>query len=218
MDPHLSPSRASVGRGVAVALLALALAVLVGGCDLGGSSGAPSGSASPGGGSGFGSGGPIGGPTSSTASAPLVAFAPDGPTVEARVDRVVDGDTIIVIVSGQRQRLRYIGIDTPESVKPDTPVERMGREATAANEVLVEGRTVVLETDVSETDRFGRLLRDVWVERDGVLVLVNLELVRMGFAYVTTFPPDVKYADRLLVALNEARAAGVGLWGPRQAP
>ncbi len=142
------------------------------------------------------------------------AFAPDGPTVEARVDRVVDGDTIIVILAGQRQRLRYIGIDSPESVKPDTPVERMGREATAANQALVEGRTVVLETDVSDTDRFGRLLRDVWVERDGVLVLVNLEMVRMGFAHVTTFPPDVKYADRLLAALDEARASGVGLWGP----
>ncbi len=201
-----------------VALLALALAVLVGGCDLGGFTGAPSGSASPGGGSAAGSGGPIVAPSSSAASAPAAAFAPDGPTVEARVDRVVDGDTIIVIVSSQRQRLRYIGIDTPESVKPDTPVERMGRQATAANEALVEGQTVLLETDVSDTDRFGRLLRDVWVERDGVLVLVNLELVRMGFAYVTTFPPDVKYADRLLAALDEARAAGVGLWGPDQAP
>ena len=74
-----------------------------------------------------------------------------------------------------------------------------------------------METDVSDTDRFGRLLRDVWVERNGELVLVNL-VVRMGFAHVTTFPPDVKYADRLLAALDEARTAGVGLWGPDPAP
>ncbi len=208
MDQIVGLSRASAGRGIAVALLTLA--VVVAGCDLGGfpgmSSGTPAAtSMSP------GSGVPV-------ASGTPAAFAPDGPTVEARVDRVVDGDTIIVILSGQRQRLRYIGIDAPESVKPDTPVERMGREATAANEALVEGRTVVLETDVSDTDRFGRLLRDVWVERNGELVLVNLELVRMGFAHVTTFPPDVKYADRLLVALDEARTAGVGLWGPDSAP
>ncbi len=187
-----------MGRSVAVALLALT--VMVAGCDFDGIRGTLGGSPVP------------------VASGAPAAFAPDGPTVEARVDRVVDGDTIIVILAGQRQRLRYIGIDTPESVKPDTPVERMGREATAANEALVEGRTVVLETDVSDTDRFGRLLRDVWVERDGVLVLVNLELVRMGFAHVTTFPPDVKYADRLLAALDQARASGVGLWGPDPTP
>ena len=120
----------------------------------------------------------------------------------------------LLAIRGKQYHLRYIGMDTPESVKPDTPVERMALEATAANKALVAGRNVVLEKDVSETDRFGRLLRNVWVERDGRLVLVGLELVRAGYANVTTFPPDVKYVDQLLAALDEARSHGSGLWAP----
>jgi micrococcal nuclease len=153
-----------------------------------------------------------------TPTAPSSALAPDGPTVKARVVRVIDGDTIVVDIKGKQYHLRYIGMDTPESVKPDTPVQPMALAASAANKTLVEGKTVLLEKDVSETDRFGRLLRDVWVERDGRLVLVGLELVRTGYANVTTFPPDVKYVDQLLAALGEARAAGRGLWAPGTAP
>ena len=140
------------------------------------------------------------------------ALAPTGPTTRAKVTRVVDGDTIIVVFGGSTSRVRYIGMDTPESVKPDTPVEPMAKEAAAANRALVDGRQVVLERDVSDTDRFGRLLRDVWVERDGALVLVGLELVRGGYAQVATFPPDVKYVDELLAAQRHAREAGLGLW------
>jgi micrococcal nuclease len=140
------------------------------------------------------------------------AFAPTGPTTEATITRVVDGDTVIADIGGQSFRVRYIGMDTPESVKPNTPVEPMAKEAAAANERLVDGQRVILERDVSETDRYDRLLRDVWVERDGVLVLVGLELVRAGFAQVTTFPPDVKYVDELLAAQAQARDAGLGLW------
>ena len=103
-------------------------------------------------------------------------------------------------------------MDTPESVKPDTPVEPMAKEASAANSKLVAGRSVVLERDVSETDRFGRLLRNVWVEHDGTLVMAGLELVREGLAQVTTFPPDVKYVDDLLAAQAAARDDGLGLW------
>ena len=140
------------------------------------------------------------------------ALAPTGPTTRAKVTRVVDGDTIIVVFGGSTSRVRYIGMDTPESVKPDTPVEPMAKEAAAANRALVDGHQVVLERDVSDTDRFGRLLRDVWVERDGALVLVGLELVRGGYAQVATFPPDVKYVDELLAAQRRAREAGLGLW------
>ena len=165
---------------------------------------------------------PQDGPARSTATPPAVArprptlpaLVPGGPTVKAKVVRVVDGDTIVVDIKGKQYHLRYVGMDTPESVKPGTPVERMARESSAANEALVGGRTVLLEKDVSETDRFGRLLRNVWVEHDGRLVLVGLELVRSGYADVTTFPPDVKYVDQLLAALDEARGAGVGLWAP----
>jgi micrococcal nuclease len=109
-------------------------------------------------------------------------------------------------------------MDTPESVKPGTPVQPLALAASAANKTLVGGKTVLLEKDVSETDRFGRLLRNVWVERDGRLVLVGLELVRTGYANVTTFPPDVKYVDQLLAALDEARVAGRGLWAPGATP
>lgn len=139
-------------------------------------------------------------------------LAPDGPTVEATVIRVIDGDTIVVEFGGTEYHLRYIGMDTPESVKPGSPVESMALAASAANQVLVDGKTVLLEKEVSEVDQFDRLLRDVWVQHDGELVLVGLELVRTGFAQVTTYPPDVKYVDLLLAAQTTALTAAIGLW------
>lgn len=143
---------------------------------------------------------------------PTAGLGPTGPTQQAFVVRVVDGDTIRVRIGGEEYRLRYIGIDTPEVVHPSRPVERTGREASGANARLVDGRTVVLEKDVSDTDRFGRLLRHVWIEEDGTWLLVSLELVRLGMAQVSTYPPGVKYTDLFLVAQREAREAGVGLW------
>ena len=127
--------------------------------------------------------------------------------------RVVDGDTIVVDRGRGDERLRYIGMDTPETVKPGSLVEWMGREASAANRALVAGRTVVLEKDVSEVDRYGRLLRHVWLRGDGGWVLVDLELVRDGYARVSTYPPDVKYADLYLAAQVDAREHDRGLWG-----
>lgn len=145
-------------------------------------------------------------------AAASVDFAPTGETEEARVARVVDGDTIVIDRGLGDERLRYIGIDTPETVKPGTAVEWMGLEASAANQALVEGRSVVLEKDVSETDRFGRLLRHVWL-RDATWLLVDLELVRDGYAWVSTYPPDVKYADLYLAGQVDAREHQRGLWG-----
>jgi micrococcal nuclease len=128
--------------------------------------------------------------------------------------RIVDGDTIVIDRGRGDERLRYIGMDTPESVKPDTPVEFLAKEASAANEALVSGRDVVLERDVSDADRYGRLLRYVWLREGDGWVFVNLDLVRRGFAQVATYPPDVRWADTLLAAQREARGARVGLWGP----
>jgi micrococcal nuclease len=146
------------------------------------------------------------------------ASGQDGPAPQgrqsARVVRVVDGDTIDVDLAGATVRVRYIGMDTPETVDPRRPVGCFGAEAAARNRALVEGREVELEKDVSETDSFGRLLRYVYV--DGVMV--NEALVREGYAQVATYPPDVKYVDRLLAAQREAQAARRGLWSACAAP
>ena len=122
------------------------------------------------------------------------------------VTRVIDGDTI-EIETGQRVRL--IGIDTPETVHPSQPVGCFGREASQKTTELLHSQLVELEKDISETDRYGRLLRYVWLEG----VLINELLVREGYAQVTTYPPDVKYEQRFLEAQRQARDAGAGLWG-----
>jgi micrococcal nuclease len=127
----------------------------------------------------------------------------------ARVLRVVDGDTILVRLDGRRERVRYIGIDTPESVAPGQPVECYGPASAAENRRLVAGRTVALATDAERRDRFGRLL--AYVRVDGRLV--NAELVRRGFATTLEVPPNLRHAARLRALEREARRAGRGLWG-----
>lgn len=121
---------------------------------------------------------------------------------EVLCTRVIDGDTIEVLGG---ERVRYIGIDTPEM----RPIEAWAEAATSANRELVEGRMVRLELDVQERDRYGRVLAYVWVGG----LLVNEELVRLGYAQVSTYPPNVRYQERFLAAEGEARAAGRGLWG-----
>ena len=128
----------------------------------------------------------------------------------ADVSRVVDGDTIVVRIAGAEDRVRYIGVDTPETVDPRKPVQAFGPEATSLNKSLVQGRRVCLEKDITERDRYGRLLRYVWLA-DGRLV--NEELLLAGLATVVTYPPDVKYVEsRYLPAQRAAREAGRGLW------
>jgi micrococcal nuclease len=117
------------------------------------------------------------------------------------VSRVIDGDTI-VLSSGEH--VRYIGMDTPEM----NPEEPFAREATQANRDLVEGKTVRLEKDTSETDRYGRLLRYVYVGDK----FVNLELVRLGLAEAKSYPPDTRYQLVLDAIEVEARLAGRGMW------
>lgn len=128
----------------------------------------------------------------------------------ATVTRVIDGDTIEVEISGVEYTVRYIGIDTPETVDPRRPVGCFGAEASARNRELVEGKAVELEKDVSETDDFGRLLRYVWADGQ----MVNETLVRDGYALAATYPPDVRYAELFASLQMAAREAGRGLWGP----
>ncbi|MCL5411551.1 MAG: thermonuclease family protein [Patescibacteria group bacterium] len=122
-----------------------------------------------------------------------------------RVSRVVDGDTV-EIEGGQK--VRYIGINTPETVDPRKPVECFGSKASLKNKELVEGKEVRLEKDVSETDQYGRFLRYVYVGN----VFVNDYLVRQGYAQISTFPPDVKYQEQFKEAEKEARENNRGLW------
>ena len=127
---------------------------------------------------------------------------------------MVDGDTIIVLLNGREERLRYIGIDAPESVDPDRPTQCYGPEASEENARLVSDETVHLEADVEERDRFGRLLRYVYVSGpDGDLMMVNEALVASGFAEAGWFPPNLRYNDELFAAEESAQAAGAGLWG-----
>lgn len=121
------------------------------------------------------------------------------------VTRVIDGDTI-EIQGGMK--VRYIGINTPETVDPKKSVQCFGTESSKENKRLVEGKSVVLVKDISDMDRYGRMLRYVYA--DGVFV--NEYLVRHGYARVSTFPPDVTFADRFLEAEREARKQNLGLW------
>lgn len=124
---------------------------------------------------------------------------------EVMISRVVDGDTII---TSEGERIRYIGIDTPETVHPYKKVEFYGKEASNKNKELVSGKTVELENDVSETDRYGRTLAYVWLGDE----MINAKLVEEGFAYAYTYPPDVKYSEYFVALQYQARAQKVGLW------
>jgi len=123
-----------------------------------------------------------------------------------KVARVIDGDTIELI---NGDRLRYIGIDTPEEVDPRKPVQCFAEEAAAANKALVEGKSIVFQRDVSSRDRYGRWLGFVYLS-DGTFV--NLRLVQEGFAFAYPYQPDISRADKFEQAEAQAREAGRGLW------
>jgi micrococcal nuclease len=124
------------------------------------------------------------------------------------VTRVVDGDTVEIRLDGRTEDLRYIGMDTPESVKPGSPIECYGPEASEFNEELVDGETVRLEYDAERRDVYGRLLAYVRVGD----TFVNAELLERGYATTLTIPPNDRYADQFARLEKEASAAGRGLW------
>lgn len=139
------------------------------------------------------------------------------------VTRVVDGDTIVVEVTarsggpgageaevGEEHTVRLIGIDTPESVDPRSPVECFGTEASDATRALLEGADVRLVKDVSETDRYGRLVRYVYLGEE----MANARLVVNGYAAAYTFPPDVRHSDLFVRLERDAREEDRGLWSP----
>ena len=130
------------------------------------------------------------------------------------VVKVVDGDTIDVEIDGQKKSVRMIGINTPETVDPRRPVQCFGKEASNETKSLLTGKKVILTKDVSETDKYDRLLRLVYLPLDnGQLLFVNDYLVREGFAQNYTYPPDIKFDAQFRQAEDEARNAKKGLWG-----
>jgi len=142
---------------------------------------------------------------------PLLAVGAAGAgTIEGAVVRVVDGDTIYVQLADRVEKIRYIGVNTPEIHHPIKGEEPGGREAAQVNRGLVNGRRARLELDVQTRDRYGRLLAYVWVGD----TMVNAELVRLGYAQVMTVPPNVRYQDLFLKLQRQAREAARGLWRP----
>ena len=140
-----------------------------------------------------------------------------GGTATAQVERVVDGDTIAVRLDGREERVRYIGIDTPETVKPNTPVQCWGEAAHQLNQRLLAGGdgAVTLRFDRELRDRYGRLL--AYVYRGGaqqpVAQSLNGRLLRAGAARTLTISPNTSHAAELARLQADARAAGRGLWG-----
>ncbi|MCJ0701814.1 thermonuclease family protein [Frigoribacterium faeni] len=156
-------------------------------------------------------GGSAGGPGGAGREA-VPTSVPSG-AAEAVVERVVDGDTVVVRVRGERERIRLIGVDTPETVKPDAPVDCFGPEASAeTTERLPEGATVWLESDASQgdADRYDRLLRYVW-SPDGTML--NEHLIADGFGREDTYDDPYRYRDRFVAAEARAERDRTGLWG-----
>ena len=151
----------------------------------------------------------------------LVTAACDGgaaqPADVGTVVHVVDGDTVDIEIGGTRERIRWLGIDTPGVHGPEaSPPECFGPEASAFTaELLPEGVTVRLERDVVGRDDYGRLLAYVFVLDDGEVTggtMANEAIVRQGYARPLIIEPNGAYADLLVTAATAAEAAGLGLW------
>jgi endonuclease YncB( thermonuclease family) len=195
VDPRRPATSAPGGPGARLAALAL-LAVLLGGCgtalERGG--GAPGGAP----------------PGLATARAERASWPdPPGDAVRAEVRRVTDGDTFVATVGGREERVRVIGVDTPESVAPNRPVEPYGKQASAFAERALQGATVRLAGDAEPRDRYGRMLAYVWLA-DGTFW--NALLAAEGYAQQLTVPPNVTYAGLFRRLVAEARRGRRGLW------
>lgn len=140
------------------------------------------------------------------------ALRPGGSTT-AQLARVVDGDTIAVEIGGREERVRYIGVDTPETVKPNAPVECFGHAAHDLNARLLgdDGATLTLRFDRELRDRYERLLAYVYRSDDGAFV--NARLVAAGAARTLPITPNTAHAAELSSLQQSARTAGRGLWG-----
>ena len=129
----------------------------------------------------------------------------------ATVVRVIDGDTIVAKVGAREERIRLIGIDTPETVDPRKPVQCFGHEASdRMKSLLPPGSSIRVERDVEERDVYRRLLGYIWRRSDGLFV--NRAMVADGYAHLLTIPPNVAYTNDFTRAAADARSSGLGLW------
>jgi micrococcal nuclease len=146
-----------------------------------------------------------------SACRPATTAAPTAP-LAATVVRVIDGDTVDLRFGSTTERVRLIGVDTPETVKPNTPVQCFGPEASAHTKALLpKGTAVTVERDLEPRDTYGRLL--LYVRRSADGLFVNLDLARGGFARPLTIAPNTAHADEIGAAVEAARSGKVGLWG-----
>ena len=153
-------------------------------------------------------------PATTAADAAPTATLPDQPDLapNAVVDRVVDGDTIVVEIAGNRERVRLLGIDTPESVAENRPDQCYGVESSDyLKSVLPEGTEVTLIRDVESRDQFDRLL--AYVVRSSDQLFVNLDLLERGYAGVLIYEPNSFYRDLFEDAEDTAFRNDIGLWG-----
>ena len=155
-------------------------------------------------------------PDLATSEAERAAW-PDAPkdAISVKVARVSDGDTFVATVNGRRERIRVIGVDTPESVAPNQPVEPYGKEASDFAKHYLDGETVRLAGDAEPRDRYGRMLAYVWLE-DGTFW--NALLVAEGYAQQLTIPPNVTYERLFRRLVSEARREDRGLWSQENQP
>lgn len=150
--------------------------------------------------------------THHSAAAALLGAPGDAVLANATVLRVVDGDTVDVRIGRKRERVRLIGINTPETVDPRRPVECFGPEAKdATKHLLPPGTAVRVERDAEPRDDYGRLLGYVTRARDGLFI--NLHLARQGLAVPLSIAPNTAHAPEFAEAARAAESAGTGLWG-----
>ena len=143
----------------------------------------------------------------------------DGDFISGVVTRVVDGDTADVRVGGQNRRVRFLGVDTPETVHPNKPVQYYGKEASNFTKESLTGKTVWLEYDSSPTDRYNRHLAYIWTSKPRSVTesamrneMFNAKLLLEGYAKVMIIKPNKKYETLFRKFESEAKSAKRGLW------
>ena len=143
----------------------------------------------------------------------------NGEFIAGVVTRVVDGDTAVIRVNGEDRRVRFLGVDTPETVHPNKPVQFYGKEASNFTKESLTGKNVWLEYDVSPTDRYNRHLAYVWTSRPNSInestirqSMYNAKLLLGGYAKVTIIKPNKRYEELFRKFESEAKSAKIGMW------